>query len=1090
MMKIKLKKMFNRNRCKIFDFISMQKVSRCNAMMLLFILAFVPTHLFGSGNAFGFTSFSGGDTSVLQQNISGVVSDDQGMVLPGVSVIIKGTSTGVATDFDGAYTIQASNGDVLIFSYVGFNDKEVTVGPNTNYNITLEVDTAQLDEVVVVGYGTQRKADVTGSIATIKVEDVVKMPSTNIKNSLIGQVPGLITNQNPGLPGAGNVDLSIRGFGAPLVIVDGIETFMDRIDPNDIESVTILKDAAAAIYGTRGGNGVVLVTTKRGKSGKTQVKYHGYTGRQFEIALPEFADAADFIEVERNAVFNEQYDPTNPSAVINYPERASLENLMAYRNGEKQSYDWKKGLIKAGGAEVANHNFNVSGGTEKLRHYTSVGVMAQNGILKGDYKYNKITVTHNLDAKIANNLDLALNANYIDEVQDYAAGSVSNILNDLRTSQPFYNYELPDPNKVPFSGFSQRSIIGRMFKKFAGYNLQKRQTLTSALELKYKTPIEGLTLGSKINVRLRNRYTEVLNKPYDVFTYEPEIEGNDQDRYIYRGSLLSNSVSTGFNGGGPRTRILTRFYADFKKAYGKHKVSLLAFAETEDNKTNDLSVTKQGNLAPEVPIIRGTGDYTVAGQVRDLEYSRASFAGRLVYNFDDRYIIQGTLRADGSSKFGPKNRWGYFPAASVAWNIHNESFLEDSNTINTLKFKLSYGQSGLDNNVSNTAFEYLTGFTENTNLYSFDGAYTPGIVNAGLVNELISWQEVTMYNAGIEFSLFDSKLFGEAEVFYRTREGLFGADPTSVSSIFGANLPLINLNSRNNRGAELSLGYRGRVNKDFSFRVKGNIGYTREKYDYQAQDIDLEDPFQVKYNLRSGNWVNRTFGYITDGLFNSQEEVDEFVANHTWDINGSPKPGDIRYVDVNGDGVIAPDDRELIGRGGAPNLTFGFQTNFTYKNFNFIMNWQGASLFNMNLSGHMRNPFNNEQVVLTFHKKYAWTQDPANPGVSSNPNAILPAFETSGANARPWNNVSSDFWNKKVTFARLKTATISYSLPKDIARRLQLSNFELYFSGDNLLTIDNLGVYSEGYDPEQTANSNGFALPLMRTFSLGTRITL
>ncbi|PKQ44628.1 SusC/RagA family TonB-linked outer membrane protein [Confluentibacter flavum] len=1031
------------------------------------------------------------EEKVQEYNVSGTVKDQSGQPLSGANILEKGTGNGVMTDFDGNFSIEVANSNaILVVSFMGFANKEIPVNGQSNINVTLEEIAAGLDEVVVVGYGTQKKTHVTGSIATVKMDDVVNVPTANVKSLLIGQIPGLITNQNPGLPGEDNVQLNIRGFASPLVIVDGIESYIDRLDPNDVESITVLKDASAAIYGARGGNGVILVTTKRGKQGKTKINYHGWYGTQHEIALPEFANAADYLQIQRDAFFNTQYDPTTPNKPIDYGV-ATEELISQYRSGELTSYDWKNRLVKNGGAQIANHNFSVSGGSENLTHYTSIGVMNQNGILRGDYDYGKITITHNMDAKITKDLHMALNASYIDEVTDYASGGVANILNDLRTSQPFYAYELPDPDRVPFSGFSQRSIIGRMFKKFAGYDLKKTQTLAAAMDLKYDASfLPGLTLGSKVNVRFRNRYTEILNRPYEVYTYNPELVSSTDDGYRIEGVQSGNVFSKSYTGGGDSNRrIVSRFYGQFNKTYDKHEIGLLAFFEHENNQYDGLSASRLDNLSPDVPQIVGENKLTTTdGYAKQLEYTRISYTSRLNYNYDNKYLLEATFRADASSKFGPKNRWGYFPSVSAGWNVHKENFMENNNTINQLKLRLSYSESGIDSNVSNTSFDYLTGFQETGNIYILDGMNIPIISNAGLINELISWEKVTMYNAGLDFSLLKSKVYGEVDIFYRERTGLLGRDIGNTSSIFGASLPLININSRNNRGWELALGYRDNIG-DFRFDIKGNVGFSREKYDYQVENIDFDNPRNVKYNQLSGNWTNRVFGYITDGLFNSQAEVDEYLAAYTIeDIPGTPKPGDIRYIDVNGDNIINLDDRELIGRGATPNLTYALQTIISYKNWSLVTQWQGASLFNINVGGHVRAPFFTNQVPLAFHTKYAWVQDPSNPGVSSNPNAQIPAFEISGT--RSWNNPSSDFWLKDGTYVRLKSATVAYSLPKEVLNKIGVSNLELYVSGDNLLTLSKLGIYKEDHDPEQLSDASGFGLPLMRTFSLGIKLGL
>ncbi|UNY97821.1 TonB-dependent receptor [Zhouia spongiae] len=1031
----------------------------------------------------------------FQTNISGKITDEEGIAIPGVSVVIKGTNIGVATDFDGIFNLSAPNPNaILIVSSVGFKTQEVPINGRTNIDIILITETSTLDEVVVVGYGTQKKLNVTGAVSSIKADDVVSIPATNVKDLMIGQVPGLITNQNPSLPGQGNVSLSIRGFGEPLVIVDGIESYFDRLDPNDIESITVLKDASAAIYGARAGNGVILVTTKRGKEGKSSFNYHGYYGLQQRLTFPEQVNASDFIQTGRNAVFNTQYDPANPNQDINYGTLFTEENLELYSSGQKPSYSWVDGLLRNSGSPLSSHNFSLRGGSENVKYFTSVGTLSQQGIFNGDYQYNKMTVTNNLDVDITDELGMSLTSQYIDQDRDYASGSLGEIWNELRTSQPIYAYELPDKDRAPYTGFSQRNPVARSQKKFAGYNKTKVETLTAALELKYSPKfLEGLTLGAKTNVRLRTISNETLNQPYDVWSYDPAAVTEDFDGYTKEATILTNSFSKSVNGGdGPRRRILSRLYGQFDNTFNDHQIGLLVFGEKEDNTYNSLGASRRDLLTTQIPQINGPEDLTsTSGTGRDIEYTRVSFAGRLNYNYKEKYLFEATLRADASSKFGTDVRWGYFPSVMAGWNIAKEDFL-NSTSVDELKLRLSYSETGIDNNVSNTAFDFLTGYEELNDIYIIDGEYVPVIRTAGIVNPNITWEETTLYNAGLDLSLFKGKLYANLDVFYRKREGLLRRPLVSLPNTFGANLPLVNTDSRSNRGFDAALGYRTQIN-DFKIDLNAGIGFSREKYEDYLEEIDETDPVQVKFDQRSGRWVNRWFGYKSNGLFNTQQEVDDYLSQYTIEggtagLNGTPKVGDIRYSDLNGDNIIDRADRYQMGYGSNPEITYSLNTRFSYKNFSLSMLWQGASRFNVNVNGLLRAPFSNEQVPLTLHTKYSWTQDPSNPGIGNNPNAQLPAYERSGS--RQWNNAASDFWLKDGTYFRLKTANLSYNLPKEVIKTIGFTKVLFYVSGDNLITFSNLGIYKNAIDPEESSAPNAFNAPLLRTYSFGVQLGL
>ncbi|WP_232834912.1 SusC/RagA family TonB-linked outer membrane protein [Pleomorphovibrio marinus] len=1025
------------------------------------------------------------DTNI---EITGTVTDENGEPMPGVTVIIEGTNLGTVTDIDGRYSLEAEEGAVLRISFIGYTAQRVTVSNLSTINVVLKEDQSSLDEVVVIGYGTQQRSDITGSIATLKTEDVVTVPVTNVKNLFAGRVPGVLSMQTPGLPGNDNADLRIRGFGNALVIVDGVESFLDRIDPNDIESISVLKDASAAIYGARAGNGVILITTKKGKEGAVQLNVHSYAGVQNPTLFPRHADAAGYIQMARAGHLNGQYDPNNPGQDINYGEFTE-ERLYQYQSGELQSHDWISALLRDGGGRINSNNINASGGNENVRFYSSVGYLTQNGLFDGDYDYRKINITNNLDAKIGKRINLSLMTSYIEEERDYAEFDPATIWRNLQTAEPFFPTELPDPSRVPYSGFTERNPVGGTRKDFSGFNYTKLETIAAALQLDYDVPnIEGLNMGFRFNVRMRNIYNETLAKPFEVFEYNPINE-----EYILRGNRSVNQFSKriGGNENDPNRRVLSRFFMDYQRQFEKHKVGGLVFYEMEDNVINITSALRRNLLSPSIPQLSAGDDAltTTGGTGVMVGYGRSSYAGRLNYEFDNRFLLEGTFRADGSSKFDPEVRWGFFPSVSAGWKIHNEEFLRNSNTVDEMKIRLSYTQTGIDANVGNTAFQYLSGFSELAQVYYLDRANpTTQIRTTGLANPFITWEETTMYNAGMDFGLFQGKLYGNVDVFYRYRDGLLRQPLEGLPSTFGANLPLFNLDSRSDRGFEFLVGYQTNIGK-VKLDVSGNFTYARQRYEKFQENIDFDDPNQVRIDRNSNQWVNRWFGYRTDGIFNSQEEVETWIANHdVVTINGTPRVGDIRYLDVSGpdgvpDGVIDRFDLQQIGYSGFPEINFGLNLNLNYNNFALTTVWQGASRFNINVTGMYRSPFDNEIVPMAIHTKYSWTQDPNNPGVGNNPNAQLPAFDYDGR--RPWNDVNSDFWLKDGTYLRLRTAQLSYNVPQVVAQKVWTRSIRFYVAGENLMTFSRLGIFNGILDPEQSSNVGGFGLPLLRSYTLG-----
>jgi TonB-linked SusC/RagA family outer membrane protein len=591
---------------------------------------------------------------------------------------------------------------------------------------------------------------------------------------------------------------------------------------------------------------------------------------------------------------------------------------------------------------------------------------------------------------------------------------------------------------------------------------------------------------------MRRIYNERLNKRYTVYRYdESTSEYSEVSTVNNQPSYLKQYIN---NGDDPQLRVLSRFYLNYDRAFNDHQIGALVFIEREDNEVNTLSALRRELLSDNVPTIIAGDDAltTSGGNGLPIEYTRISLASRLNYAYKSKYLLEATLRADASSKFSPQVRWGYFPSVSAGWNIAMEDFMAEK-PFSELKLRASYSQTGRDNVVSNTAFDYLTGFEELGSVYYLDGVPVTQILTTGLVNQFLTWEKVTLFNAGLDFSVFRNKLYGNVDAFFRIRDGIFGPAVEDIPSTFGADLPLVNINSTTNRGFEFLVGYRDKTQGGLQYDLSANFTLTREKYRDWQENIDFNDPNQVRIDQRTGNYVNRSFGYISDGLINSQAELENYVSGLTFEtLNGQPMIGDIRYVDVSGpngtpDGVINRYDIRQIGFGDQPDVTFGLNSQLNYKNFSLLMIWQGASMFNVNASGNIfRNPFDNEAVPVTLHTKYSWTQDPQNPGVGNNPNAALPTYNNDGG--RIWNNNFSDFWVRNGTYLRFKTATVSYRLGAKSMSSIGMRSAEIYLTGDNLFSFNNLGIYNEAIDPEQAYNNGGYSIPLLRSFTAGLRL--
>lgn len=1006
-----------------------------------------------------------------QQAISGIVTDDAGIPLPGVTVIIKGTTKGAATDFDGAYTLQATNGDILEFSYVGFKTKSITVGPNVNYNIELETDSALLDEIVVVGYGTKSKAELTGSVGTIKSEALVKAPTPTATELLSGRIAGVVTKQTAGTPGDDAPSINIRGFGTALVLVDGVQTDMTRIDPNDIESISVLKDAAAAVYGSRAGNGVILVTTKRGKEGKTKITYHGNTSFQSPTKSRNYVDSWEYATLIREADLNggSLLDDT-------YTE----DDVAKFKAGNDPNYvnqDWNDAVF-TNAVPMMQHNLNVSGGNEKAKYFASFGLLDQESAYRsGDLSFQRYNLRSNLDVKINKNLSMGLDFSYKREDRDQPATDPSTMYNLLQTAQPVYAAFLPDPTRAAYSGFTTRSPYAATDKSFGGYNDDIRELLTGRLELKNKFDF-GLTAKVVINYQTLNTSKKALRKPYDIWDYD-----YDTGEYTQLGTYQGrSSITEDYR---KRVQFYPQFSLEYKKKFGGHSINALALAETIEVTDEAIRAKRFDLISTDIPYLDAGHPDTQENSSSASSSGRMSYVGRINYNYKNKYFLEGTMRADATGeKFHPDNRWGYFPSISGAWRISEEGFMEQFGAMNNLKLRASYSQTGFDN-VGN--YRFLTGYNVLSGTYLIDNGTGQIIRSNGLPNTGVTWYDNTLYNVGLDGNFWNGKLGFEIDVFYRLTEGLFGTNQTDIPSTFGATLPQENINDRDDRGFDFVLNHKNTIGDDFNYGISANVGWARSKWVSVAEEA-YTDPDDIRLKRLEGNYTNRIIGYISDGMFMTQADIDNHTVDQDQNGNSSLQPGDIIYKDLNNDGLIDEKDRDDIGYGSTPDISYGFNLDMQYKNFSISALFQGAGLFNMNITGAARGGFSNQSTPYNYMLKYAWRPDYNNPGENTNPDARLPMITHNGTTAN--NNKTSDFWLLDNTYLRLKSLNLNYSFNSDLVEKIGFSAIDIYVSGTNLFSFNKLGIYKDTFDPEGPSSQGGRSYPIMKTYTVGVKLSL
>ena len=995
---------------------------------------------------------------VSESTVSGVVTDEQNQAVAGVSVTIKGTNEGVTTDKNGKYSILVPNTDaVLVFSSIGYNSREIPVNNRASISVSLTAKDNSLNDVVVVGYGTQKKSTITGSISSVKSEDITVAPVASTINSLAGRLPGLISQQSSGQPGADQASISIRGFGSAIWIVDGVESDFNNIDPNEIESISILKDGAASIYGSRAGNGVILVTTKRGKVGKPDITFNSSYTLQDNTYMAEPVSSAEYATLEDEIYANEGKQAPYTQDQIN---KYAAGNDPAYPNT-----NWEKVATKPF-APQTNQNLSVRGGTDNIKYFGFFGYLDQEPIWRlngGGYK--RYNVQSNLDAKVTDDLSIQLDISDVNEYKSqpnrYEGAGINSLWQDLWNSLPIYPATLPDATYNSYAnGQGVGSIALISNEDIAGYDNVNSQNLKGTFAATYQIrAIDGLSAKAFINYNKTYSDEKNFTKPYSFYTYDYSLK-----QYTLAGALGTQAQL--YYNENTAENLDRQFSLNYDHTFGQdHHVTALALYEAIDYNTTFLTAGRTNFLTDEIQELFAGSVQTATANSSASQMGRSSYVGRINYDYKNKYLLETIFRADASAVFSPNHRWGYFPSVSAGWRIDQENFMKNVSAVDEWKLRASYGSSGIDN-VGN--FQYLTGYNFG-GYYLFGSNTSQGIVSTGVANPNLTWEKVSTYDAGTDFSFWKRKLFGTIDVFYRKLSGIPATQVLTLPSTFGAALPQVNLNSQNNRGFEFSLGTSGNIGQ-LSYTVVGNLSWARAKWGHYDEPT-YTDPDQKREYQESGQWVDRTFGYKTDGVFTSQQQINALTFQYPGG-NAGLRPGDIRYVDVNHDGTLDWRDEVQIGNGSVPEWMTGATINLKYKNFDLQSLLQGSFGYITNVNLYQGGA-NFSQAI--FDER--WT--PAN----NNASAGVPRLGGASTNTLP-----SDFYDKKTHYLRLKTFALGYSLPHGLLSKAGIKNVRVYVAGTNLLTINPLAKYD--IDPEAPSGNGGYYYPQQRTISLGLNLTL
>ncbi|MDO5607465.1 MAG: TonB-dependent receptor [Capnocytophaga sp.] len=1038
-----------------------------------------------------------------QHTLSGTVTDAQGMPLPGVSVVVKGTTRGVATDFNGRYEIAVSASEILEFSYLGYKTVEVTVGTSATLNVTLQEDSQQLDEVVVVGFGTQRKVNLTGSVATVNTELLDSRPVSQLGQALQGAVPGL--NLNVGSLGGQlgqTMNINVRGAGtigqgsgaSPLILIDGIEGNMQNLNPNDIASISVLKDAASsAIYGSRAAFGVILITTKRGLEGKMTLTYSSNLRYSGPANLPNQLDSWRFANY-----FNEAAANQGQGAIFDDDTLNRIQQYMAGEittttipNGRNWNFhqrandnvNWWK--THFGWSWASEHNVSLRGGSERLKYYASANLLDQDGNLTyGKDTYKRVNAMLRIDTKINDYLEFNVDTKFIRFTLD----------NPLLVELPgnsglFYHNIVQMWPMMPFkdpNGYYMRN--GRLASMTSDSRAVTNNDNLYAQGQFILRPLKNWNIYAQAGTRIvnQNKHSQLV----PVFEYD--IDGNPLPMLYALGVSAFPAGATFAEDEYANTNFYTTsLYSDYSFGIDRHDFKIMLGMNTEESKSKGLGARRPDLITPLVPqISAATGEDKIQSSYLQ-NWATAGVFGRLNYSFADKYMIEANLRYDGSSRFLRNQRWTWLPSFSVGWNVANEAFFEPlAQYVNTLKPRFSWGTLGNQNTSSLYPFYLTQGVSANGGSWLVGGsrptiAYAPGVIS-----DFLTWEKVYNTNYGVDVGAFNSRLQLSFDYFVRTTEDMVGP-AAEVGAAYGIGLPPTNNAKLRNKGWELQIDWNDQIG-DFKYSLGFNLS------DNRVRVLSYPNPSNSLGTYYNGQELGEIWGYTTQGIAKTDQEMTDWLAHTSQQrLSGVWQAGDIMYVDTNGDGEISsgantlddPGDRSIIGNSN-PRFRFGFNLGAAYKGFDLgiflqgVMKrdyWLGGSYFWGTSSGGMWQATGFEEHLDYFRPEGTTSV------FGANVDAYYPRPYMGGRAAK--NEQVQTRYLQNAAYLRVKNIQLGYSLPQEVLAKVGIDKLRVYVSGENLMTFSKV---AKMYDPEVLDGGfgSGKSYPLSQTISFGVNLSL
>lgn len=1036
-------------------------------------------------------------TAYAQQGIpiKGLVVDINQEPIIGVSVVVEGTTIGTLTDLDGKYEIAAPDASsVVVFSMVGFKTMRVTVGSQTTINQTLQEDVQNLEEVVVVGYGVQKKETVTGSVSTVKGDDLIQSPVANLSNAIAGRMSGVMTFQRSGEPGYDDSTIRIRGSNTlgnndPLIVIDGVaarEGGLSRLDANEIESMSVLKDASAAIYGARAANGVILITTKKGSAGKkATLTYTFNQGWARPTQLPRMSDAAEYAELRNELIINDAMVNPNtgkvPAATV--PWRTQDE-IQKYRDGSDPwrypNTDWFKETFKDWSPQQM-HNATLEGGSEKLQYYAVFGHKYTDGLYHNSANnYKQFNLRVNLDAKVNDWVSVGIGMLGRQEDRNYPSQGAGDILWFTARGRPTDHAYWPNGLPGPAQEYGRNPVVA--VTDATGYTHDRRYYIQTNAKVDITQPwIDGLKFTATVSYDKRIIQSKTWFQPWYLYNWDgTSLEADGVTPKLEKAlSYPSHSDPSLTNQSNDRTNMTLGAILSYDKKIGVHGITALVGTEKETSDGAYFDAYRRYYLSTALQLLSAGGDKektnSSGGADNNYDRGRLNYFGRFAYNYQEKYLAEFVWRYDGSYMFPKDKRFGFFPGVLLGYRISEENFWKNNiSFIDYFKIRGSWGQMGNDQvwlDGSLREFQFLSTYYYEWG-YIVDNEDVKGLRISRFPNSNITWERANNFNLGIEGRTLNSRLYIEADYFNNQRSSILWQRNASIPKTTGLTLPAENIGKVNNTGFDFKIQWDDQIGRDIRYSLSATGGYAKNKIKFWD-----ESPGAPEWQKSTGHPMNSTLYYEFDGVFKDWDEINDVANRPNYDgitSDAGLQPGDMKFKDIDGDGKITPDDRKRYDRTNEPTWTFGLNAFFQYKDFDISILFQGAADSWQKVYFDSGEIGNYSKEVYKNH----WSVD--NP-TSEHPRVHARAkyYWDSGTGA------NNTYWMVNTKYIRLKNLEIGYTLPKSLLQKTKFfTHMRVYMNGNNLLTFSP----SKDIDPE-SSSSNGTNYPQAKIINFGFSLT-